>query len=282
LKTLRLAVSVVVLLSACSTHAPVPKAASPAVLEGAPLPISDTAALLRQDMLYTYQFRAGDYATARKSLALLGPAVEASPRDTTLLNAYGQAWLREGTASFATNPAGAISASQRAMIAFESVLLIDPDNAAALSTRGSLRTVLGFFQSNTNVIGQGVADMDRAIALAPNSHPVRLTRAFSGFNLPRDMRNTANETEDLVFLAWTAAGTRQGAMVSILLGDTYAEAGETIRAREAYTRASAPDTPAASLALARLQALANGRVAATDIASLRRSTGRDCAMCHAP
>jgi hypothetical protein len=127
---------------------------------------------------------------------------------------------------------------------------------------------------------KGVAEMNRAVELEPNSVRVRLTRAFNGLNLPGALRNNAAEAEDLDFIISVAEGSRQGDYLHIIRGGLYFELGKLDLAKSQYEMAGEGASPAATEANTRLNALTQGGVAASDIKKLRSAAGANCAMCH--
>ena len=108
------------------------------------------------------------------------------------------------------------------------------------------------------------------------THP----RAFNGLSLPDALRNHAAEGEDLDFLIKAAEGSRPGDYLHIMRGDLYFELGQPDLARDQYEIAGNSASPAAAEAHARLAALTQGGVAATDIKKLRTAAGANCTMCH--
>lgn len=268
-------------LAACSLTPP----SAPQTAQAVPAkPARDPAiqAILSQDLMLAYQFRTGDYKVAPQSIALLEPALAAHPKDAAIGNALAQAYTRAGILAMLPggNMADAPKLMQRSMAGYEAVLVDHPDDGVALAGAASLRTMMAKLANKPELIPAGVKDMDRAIALAPESTLVRLQRAFFGVNLPANVRNKAHEIEDFTWLARHAGNTRSGAMVRILLGDVHAEAGEKDLARAAYELAAKSVTPAGPQAQARLAALAAGGVPQADITSIRSRIAGDCVMCH--
>src|SRR5260221_7813922 len=56
---------------------------------------SGTADILRQARVYQFQFRAGQYDVAPKSVAMLEEATKANPENADLLNAMGVAYMAQ-------------------------------------------------------------------------------------------------------------------------------------------------------------------------------------------
>ena len=81
------------------------------------------------------------------------------------------------------------------------------------------------FQQQPQLAAKGVAEMNRAVELAPNSVRVRLVRAFNGLSLPDALRNNVAEAEDLDFLIKVAEGSRPGDYVHIMRRDLDFELG---------------------------------------------------------
>src|SRR5262249_51916458 len=145
---------------------------------------------------------------------------------------------------------------------------------------GGVQAMMASFQQQPQLAAKGVAEMNRAVELAPNSVPVRLARAFNGLSLPDGLRNHAAEAEDLDFLIKVAGGSRPGDYLHILRGDLYFELGQIDLARSQYEVAGKSASPAAAESKARLTALTQGGVAAADIKKLRSAAGANCVMCH--
>jgi hypothetical protein len=176
--------------------------------------------------------------------------------------------------------ADAMDAIQKGPAALERALQLNPDHPEALAQHGGIVALMGSLQHAPVAAAKGVAEMDRAIALAPNSRRVRLLRAFLGINLPDAMRNRTAEAEDLDFLIKISDGTRAGDYIHLLRGDLYAETGAGDLAREQYDAVVTSTSPAGAEARSRLAALDEGGVSATDIRTLRKAAGANCLMCH--
>jgi hypothetical protein len=143
----------------------------------------------------------------------------------------GVAYLAQAAGTMLTGgkPVEAFTAVQQGMHSLEHALELNPDHAEALATHGGVQAMMASFQQQPQLAAKGVADMNRAVNLAPNSVRVRLVRAFNGLSLPDALRSNA---------------------------------------------------AAATEATARLTALAQGGVPATDIKKLRIAAGANCVMCH--
>jgi tetratricopeptide (TPR) repeat protein len=237
---------------------------------------------LRQARAYQFQLRAGQYDILPKYVAMLEEATKADPENADLWNGMGTAYLAQAAGAMLTGgkPADAYTAVQKGMQALEHALKLNPDQAEALATHGGVQAMMASFQQAPQIAAKGVAEMNRAVELAPDSVRVRLVRAFNGLNLPNTLRNNAAEAEDLEFIISVAEGSRQGDYLHILLGDLYFELGKLDLARNQYEIAGESASPAATEAKARLTALTQGGVTVTDIKKLRSAAGANCAMCH--
>jgi hypothetical protein len=242
---------------------------------------SSTADILRQARVYQFQFRAGQYDVAPKYVVMLEEATKADPKDADLSNAMGVAYMAQVVGVMLTGgkPADAWAGVQKGMHALERALELNPDHAEALDTHGGGQAIMASFQNAPQMAAKGVADMNRAVELAPSSVRVRLVRAFNGLSLPDALRNHDTEAEDLDFLIKIAQGTRPGDYLHILRGDLYFELGDLDLARVHYEMAGKSASPAAE-AQARLTALTEGGVAFPAIKKLRNAAGADCVMCH--
>lgn len=127
---------------------------------------------------------------------------------------------------------------------------------------------------------RGVAQMDKAVELAPSSMRVRLMRAFAGPNVPAELRNTRHEAEDLDFLIDAAEWGTAGDYVRILRADLHWEGGQPEQAGALY-RSVEGTVRARRAKRAKLAALERGADPTHEIKALRAAAGAQCAMCHA-
>jgi hypothetical protein len=241
-----------------------------------------TADILKRALRYQFLFRAGQMDIVPEYVAMLEDATKADPENAELWNAMGVAYLAQ--AARAMMPGGtaadAMVAIKKGPEALERALKLDPNHAEALATRGGVQAFMGLYQKGPAGAAEGIANMDRAIELAPTSRRVRLQRAFSGINRPDALRNRAAEAEDLDFLIAVASGTRAGDYLRLLRGDLHAESGTSALAREQYDLVMQSSSPASADAKSRLAALQQGGVATADIKKLRTAAGTNCLMCH--
>lgn len=243
---------------------------------------TSAADILRQARGYQFQFRAGQYDVVPKFVGMMEEATKADPENADLSNALGVAYLAQvaGTMLTGGKPADAWTGVQKGMQALERALKLNPDHAEALATHGGVQALMASFQPAGPPASKGVAEMNRAVELAPDSVRVRLVRAFNGLSLPDPLRNHAAEAEDLDFLIKVADGSRPGDYLHIMRGDLYFELGKLDLARDQYEIAGKSASPASAEAKARLTALMESGVAVTDIKKLRSAAGAHCAMCH--
>jgi len=242
-----------------------------------------TADILRRAMRYQLQFRAGQMDSIPEYVAMLEEATKADADNADLWNAMGVAYLAQAARAMMPGgkPAEAIQAIQKGPAALERALQLNPNHAEALATHGGMQALMGsFFQKSPAVTANGVAEMNRAIELAPRSRRVRLQRAFSGINLPDAIRNRAAEAEDLDFLITLTSGTRSGDYIRLMRGDLYVETGSNDLAREQYEVVVKSTSPAGTNAKSRLAALDQGGIPTADIRKLRQAAGANCVMCH--
>ena len=241
-----------------------------------------TAEILRRAVSYQFQFRAGQVDIVSEYVAMLEVATNANPEDADLWDAMGLAYLAQAARAMMPggNSADAIAAIKKGPAALEQALRLNPDHAGALATHGGVQAFMGLYQNAPAASAKGVANMNRAIALAPSSRRVRLQRAFSGINLPDAMRNRTAEAEDLDFLITVSSGTRAGDYIRLMRGDLHAEGGSTDLARAQYELVAESSSPAAAEAKARLVSLDQGGIPDADIRKLRQAAGTRCLMCH--
>lgn len=223
--------------------------------------------ILRRALGYQFQFRAGHTDVVPEYVAMLEEATKSHPESADIWYAMGVAYLAKG--AILKGPA-----------ALDRALQLNPNHPEALAVRGGVRALMGTVVQEPARTEQGLAEINRAIGLAPASRRARLVRAFVGGILPDAMRNRATEAEDLDFLITVAKGTRAGDYIRIMRGDLAAEVGSSESAREQYALAATSTSPAGVEAQARLAALAQGGVPAADIKQLRQQAGANCVMCH--
>lgn len=263
------------------------------VLWGAPLLVSaaeptpgvDIPAILRQSRDFQLRFRDGDLEVVTANVELLEKATAAEAGSADLWHALGSAYVY--VAARATMPGGnradLMLAMQKGMPALNRALQINPDHAEALSLRAGMRALIGLQMNAPQAVSQAMADMNRAIELAPDTVSVRLNRGFGAPIMPEELRNRVNEAADLDYLIDKSEWNRARDYVSILRADLHFENGETDSARQLYeTVDHTGATSAAQLARSRLALLAQGRdPMMKDIKALRAAAGGNrCSMCH--
>ncbi|MEO8314918.1 MAG: hypothetical protein ABI645_09005 [Pseudomonadota bacterium] len=233
---------------------------------------------------FELQFRAGDMEVVSAYVATLEAATEAEPENAELWYMLGRAYLAQAAkALIAQKPEEATPAMQKGPAALRRALKIDPNHAEALAQIGGVQAALGPLLQKPDWITRGVAQMNRAVEIAPESKRVRLQRAFSGLSLPDSLRNNAAEAEDLDFLilAADADASSAGDYVRIMRGDLYSELGKSDLARAMYQTLASLDSSAGDVAKSRLAAINDGGVPLSEIKALRAAAGAQCAMCHA-
>ena len=238
--------------------------------------------VLRRAMEYQVQFRTGNMDVVPEYVAMLEAATQAEPDNADLWCAMGTAYLAQGARAMLPggNIADALPAMQKGPAALRRALQLNPDHAEALSRLGGVQALMGSFMQAPAMAARGVAQMNRAVELAPDSTRVRLQRAFSGLSLPDALRNHAAEAEDLDYLIEAADWSRAGDYVRIMRADLHFETGQPDLARAQYEIVEKSGSPAAVDAKARLSALDLGGVAMSEIKALRNAAGAKCAMCH--
>jgi hypothetical protein len=145
-----------------------------------------------------------------------------------------------------------------------------------------MRAFMALQMNAPDGVAQALADMNRAVELAPGSAAVRLIRAFSAPAMPEQLRNRANEAADLDFLIDAAQHERAGDFMSILRADLYYENGEADSARKLYKLVDASGAAsAAQVARSRLALFSKGRDAVMqEVKAMRAVAGTQCSMCH--
>lgn len=224
-------------------------------------------------------FRAGQFDVAAASVSRLEDALQTDPNNLALLNALVTAYQHQALA--AGQPGGDLQLARasglRAFAVSERALRIDPDNPEALAAHGGMLFVAS---PRPERVQAGIAEVSRAVALAPTAVQPRLYRKAIGLAQPPERRDTAALIDDLTFLSKAGSGSRSGDVEHLLLADVYAETGRTDDARREYLAATArPASALKDVVQSRLAALAQGVVPMTEITELRGELG-NCLMCH--
>ncbi len=246
----------------------------------APSTAERSAAAVQQARRYALLVRSGQFDVAATSVTLLEGALQTDPENVALLNALTTAYQHQALA--AGQPGGDVQeargAGLRAFAVSERALRIDPEDPEALAAHGGMLFVAS---PRPERVQAGIAEVFRAVALAPAAVQPRLYRKAIGLAQPADRRDTAALIDDLTFLSKAGAGSRSGDMEHVLLADVYAEIGKTDEARREYLAATKrPASAVRDLVQSRLAALDQGVVPGSEIARLRGELG-NCLMCHA-
>jgi hypothetical protein len=242
-----------------------------------------SAEAVRQARQYFLQAREGHFEVVPRAVALVEAAVAADPDNVALANALSFAYSLQVVA--ATQPGGnmadGMTAGQKAFTAAQRAVRLGPNDADALAMSGGMLGQYAALQKNQPMLTQAIAQIYRAVALAPEALTPRLVRSVFGLTQPADVRDLPALIDDLSVLAAAAEGTRAGDMEHLLLGDLYAESGKPEEARRQYIAAGRrPASGVKDLSQSRLAALDGAGVPQKEIAALRGRIG-DCVMCHA-
>ena len=245
----------------------------------------DVPSVLKQAKDYQLRFRDGEPEVVTEYVSMLEKATTTETGNADLWHALGSAYVY--VAARATLPGGnradLMLAMQKGMPALNRALQINPDHAESLSLRAGMRALMGLQMNAPQMLAQAIADMNRAIELAPDTVSVRLNRGFGAPVMPEELRNPLNEAADLDFLIERSDWNRAGNFVTILRADLHFENGELDSARRLYAMVdSSGAASAAQLARSRLALLPQGRDAMMkDIKALRAVAGGNrCNMCH--
>lgn len=240
--------------------------------------------VLNQAKQYEYRYREGDATVLSPWVTMLEEATTTEPGNADLWYALGYVYLARGAQAMMPGgePSGAMVAMQKGPAALRRALQLNPDHPEALSQVGGIQVLMGTMMQAPAMVARGVAQMNRAAELAPDSMRVRLMRAFAGPTLPAELRNYEREAADLDFLIEAASWNRAGDYMGILRADLDFEAGKLDAARNLYGIVANSTSSAAQLAKARLAALDLGGVDMADITALRTAAGAQCTMCHGP
>jgi len=238
--------------------------------------------VLAKSRSYQYQFRSGDLTVLDLWVAMLDVATSEEPDNADLWYWLGYATLAQVAKALQSGDTAAASAAmQKGPAALRQALKLNPDHAEALSQLGGIQTLLGPVLKLPAMAPRGVAQMNRAVELAPDSLRVRLMRAFTGPNLPVELRNTAHEAEDLDYLIEASEWGTAGDYIRILRADLHWELGEVEKARALYRSVEHTGSGASPDARSRLAALERDAMPVEQIKALRAAAGAQCAMCHA-
>src|SRR5262245_420270 len=141
---------------------------------------------------------------------------------------------------------------------FDQILASEPENATALVYRGSLLGLkLGFHlvppSQSAATLRQSNADLDRAVALAPDDLEVRSVRGYTSFHTPSFVGRDRIAVEDfshiIPLLEREPGSELQRAEFHLALGDAYHKAGDDDKARQSWRRVMEL-SPGASAAIA--------------------------------
>lgn len=248
-----------------------------------PLTPARSREVLAKAMEYQLQFRAGNMDVVPAYVDLLENATSVEPDNADLQYAMGRAYLMKGARALLPGgiSAEAMPAMLKGMESLKRALQINADHPDALAQLGAVQSLMYSLMKAPAKARESVAQMNRAVQLAPDSMRVRLVRAFLGSTLPDDMRNLQAEAEDLDFIIEQSHGSRSGDYVRIMRADLDFETGKLDFAREAYQFVVDAGSPAAAAdARSRLAALDKGVAPMPEIKALRSAAGAQCSMCH--
>ncbi len=260
-------------LIACAVIGGVALAAGSAISQAPPVKADD---LVVRAKSFSYRLRTGRYELAPESVAMLEAAVQAHPKDGRLWNELGVAYFQALTAGF--NGAMRIdfpATLRKAGDAHKRALALDPNDPVALAGHGTSMVIASQFARDPTMAAAGKAELDRAIALAPDLTVIRLQRGFTHLGVGPGRWDPAAAEADLTWLIRRSEGSRSGDVLHVLLGDLYAETGRADLARAEYAVAARPGSASHEMAQARLAA-----DLPAERAKLRGAPARDCGLCH--
>lgn len=212
---------------------------------------------------------------AGSALALILILASATHAQDTKLIATGQQQL------VAARTANTEEAYRLAESTFEQAVKLDPKAAMARTYLGLARMELsgwiarqGRFDVSGEVMNKAIADLDAAVAMAPDNLQVRMSRGSSYAEFPSFLNKGSLAREDLEIVVrhpnFAAQSSDTRARVYFTLGRVYAAAGESEKARASWTAAVAanPQTREGQAAQRELEKLGNP-VVAKDVAGRR-------------
>lgn len=142
----------------------------------------------------------------------------------------------------------------------ERAMALDPRNAQAVAWYGSTLAAGALHEERplprTRLVAEGLAALDRAVAMAPDDPIVRLARASVCLGLPRFIGRLPTAQEDVARLLELARTHPRETDVILPFvyqraGDTYARVGDDARARQ-YWEAALAELPESSVDYRRL------------------------------
>jgi hypothetical protein len=182
--------------------------------------------------------------------------------DVKMLIEDGRKQLREAHA------AGTEAAYQAAEDTFDRAVALDLKNGLPLAYRGAAKlersgwlAAKGNFDASGTLLEQASADLDRAVALSPDDLSVRLLRGTSYAEFPPFLKKGPLAREDFDAAVrhpqFAAQSAEARARVYLISGKLFAAAGESDKAKEAWSSAVAagPQTTAGAAAQQELKKL---------------------------
>ncbi len=134
---------------------------------------------------------------SQQSTQTLEAQLETNPHDINVLLNLGIAYHSQGAA-------GNEDAVEKGFACFDTLLSIEPTNAAALAFRGSLWTLRArdawWPFTKLKDVEKGVDEMDKAVDLAPENVSVRLTRGITSVSLPSMFHRLGTALKDFSYL----------------------------------------------------------------------------------
>lgn len=157
---------------------------------------------------------------AADDVARLREHVSVHPDDLVARRDLGLAFVQLATE-------GSTGVAEEAIAQFDAVLAAHPEDMLAMVNRG-LAIVLKARDApllqKRNMANRGFAQMDQAVAMAPQNPAVRLVRAINAYQMPRILGRAAIAREDFEWLLEAAAAGNVD-LDPGLLGSLYFHAG---------------------------------------------------------
>jgi hypothetical protein len=227
------------------------------------------------------EYRQGNLAAAAPLVKSLEDAVAQSRDNAALWEALGHAYMSLQGASLTSPPdmLRVIDIGERARDAYTRSLALNANNPLVRASHGMAQMVVSQLKGDVPGMMTGIEEMNAAVREAPGSIAARLTRGFTMIHLPPEMRDTDAVIDDLQFILDVAPGGRPADVLHVLLGDVYAEMGNLPEARKEYAQVAGDSAFAAEQVKLRKD---QATISPASIAAVRRGTGTQCSMCHAP
>jgi hypothetical protein len=226
---------------------------------------------------------AGDRTKLPEAIATMEQSREADPQ--YVFNLYNL-----GRAYFFSSGGKNLEDFSKAEKVFAKIIELDPAHSRALSFHGAMLTALSGGKDLAKFF-QGVQEMRKAIEMTPNDINNHIVMPFVSLNFPPEALKAMGNydpVQDLQFVSNVFNGNKfhyaphADTVMKAIIGDVYAERGETEKARaqfESALKVAQPEEPGAINGRKVLNGLITERMNGGKV-SLRASVVGTCHACH--